>query len=214
MTQIGIIGGHGKVALLLEPLLIEAGLQVTAVIRNPGHSAEASVTGAIPVIADIASLSTDGIAELMSGWDAVLWSAGAGGGDPDRTWAVDRDAAIRSMDAAQQATVPRYVMVSYFGAGPEHGVSPSDSFYRYAQAKSLADAHLAQTDLEWTILRPSRLTSESPTGLIETGDGLRPGAVSRGNVAAVAAAVLATPETIRRVIEFNDGSTPIADALG
>jgi uncharacterized protein YbjT (DUF2867 family) len=214
MTHIGIIGGHGKVALLLEPLLIEAGRQVTAVIRNADHAAEVSATGAIPVQADLETLTTEGIAELMTGWDAVVWSAGAGGGDPQRTWAVDRDAAIRSMDAAQLASVNRYVMVSYFGAGPDHGVSPDDSFYPYAEAKSLADAYLASSELDWTILRPSRLTSDSPTGRIETGDGVEAGAVSRGNVAAVAAAVLQSPATIGAIIEFNDGRTPIAAALG
>ncbi|WP_029135663.1 SDR family oxidoreductase [Nakamurella lactea] len=214
MTDVGIIGGHGKVALLLEPLLIQAGHQVTGIIRRPDQAGDVAATGATPVVADIERRSTAEIAELIGGFDALVWSAGAGGGNPERTWAVDRDAAIRSIDAAGQAGVDRYLMVSYFGAGAEHGVPPEDSFYPYAEAKSLADAHLAGTELGWTILRPSGLTPQAPTGRIETGDGVQPGSVSRGNVAAVIAASLDLPSTIGRTIEFNDGAIPIRVALG
>ena len=49
--------------------------------------------------------------------------------------------------------------------------------------------------------------------VIETGAGVTGGEVSRDNVAAVIAAALADDSTIRRVIEFNDGDTPIAEAI-
>ena len=112
--------------------------------------------------------------------DAVVWAAGAGGGNPGRTRAVDRDAAIRSMDAAATAGVRRYVMVSYFGAGPDHAVPEDNAFFAYADAKSAADAHLEGSGLDWTILRPSRLTHDAPTGRIETSrTGAEPGSVSR-----------------------------------
>jgi hypothetical protein len=52
----------------------------------------------------------------------VRWpSALKNSGSPERTYAVDRDAAIRSIDAAVAAEARRYVMVSYFGAGPDQG---------------------------------------------------------------------------------------------
>ena len=156
--RIVIIGGHGKVALLLAPLLTAAGHEVTSLIRNRDHADDVAATGASPVVADVEQLGVDTIAEHLTGHDAVVWSAGAGGGDPARTYAVDRDAAIRSMDAAAAAGVGRYVMVSYFGAGPDHGVPPDNSFFAYAEAKAAADAHLMATDLAWTILKPSGLT--------------------------------------------------------
>ncbi|MFI5842087.1 NAD(P)H-binding protein [Catenuloplanes sp. NPDC051500] len=214
MARIVIIGGHGKVGLLLAPLLVAAGDEVTSIFRNPDHSAEVAATGARPVVADVEKLDTEAIAALLAGHDAVVWCAGAGGGSPERTYAVDRDAAIRSMDAAAEAGVRRYVMVSYFGAGPDHGVPADNGFFPYAEAKSAADAHLAGTALEWTILRPSRLTTDAPTGLIETSaQGAASGAVSRADVAATVAAVLANPDTRGATIEFNNGGTPIASAL-
>lgn len=213
MARVVIFGGHGKVALLLSPILSERGDQVTSVFRNPDHSEEVAVTGAVPVVADIEQLDTDALAELVAGHDAVVFSAGAGGGNPARTYAVDRDAAIRVIDAAGQAGVRRFVMVSYFGAGPEHGVPEGDPFFPYAQAKAAADAHLRASDLDWTVLGPSRLTLEPATGRIETGPAIDKGTVSRANVAQVIAACLVEPSTSRRTIEFNDGETPILEAL-
>jgi uncharacterized protein YbjT (DUF2867 family) len=210
--RIVIIGGHGKVALLLAPLLTTAGHEVTSLIRNRDHADDVAATGASPVVADVEQLGVDTIAEHLTGHDAVVWSAGAGGGNPARTYAVDRDAAIRSMDAAVAAGVGRYVMVSYFGAGPDHGVPPDNSFFAYAEAKAAADAHLMATDLAWTILKPSGLTLDPGTGTIEVG-GATPGQVPREDVARVAAAVLDRPGTAGSSIAFNGGTTPIDEAL-
>ncbi|WP_439029660.1 SDR family oxidoreductase [Gordonia terrae] len=214
MTRVAIIGGHGKIALRLATILAARGDQVTSIIRNPEHAADVAATGAVPVVADIETLDTTGIATAISEHDAVVWSAGAGGGDQARTYSVDRDAAIRSMDAAVRAGVHRYVMVSYFGAGPDHGVPEDNSFHAYAEAKAAADTYLKSTDLQWTILGPSRLTDDDGSGEVTIGGDRTEGdEVSRDNVAQVAAEVLARPETAHKVIEFNDGDTPIADAV-
>ena len=213
MVRIAVIGGHGKVALRLSPLLQEAGHEVTAWVRNPDHVSEVEESGATALVADVEQLSTEEIAERLRGFDAVVWSAGAGGGNPARTYAVDRDAAIRSMSAAEDAGAKRYVMVSYFGAGPHHGVPQDNPFFPYADAKAAADAHLRSTGLDWTILGPSSLTDEPGTGRIETGERVSASSVSRDDVAAVAAYVLDHPATIGRTIDFNNGATPIAEAL-
>jgi uncharacterized protein YbjT (DUF2867 family) len=213
MTRVVIIGGHGKIALHLSRILTGRGDEVTALIRNPAHAQDVEETGATAVVADVEGLDTDLIAELIRGHDAVVWSAGAGGGDPTRTYAVDRDAAIRSMDAAARAGVDRYVMVSYFGARADHGVPRDSSFFPYAEAKAAADDHLRGTSLAWTILGPSTLTLDAGTGRIEVGPGLESGTVPREDVARVAAAVLVRPATIGRFIGFNTGDTPIDDAL-
>jgi uncharacterized protein YbjT (DUF2867 family) len=211
MARVIVIGGHGKVALQLARILSERGDQVTSVFRNPDHSDDVAATGAQPVAADIEQLDTDALAGLLTGHHAVVFSAGAGGGSPARTYAVDRDAAIRAIDAAAQAGVRRFVMVSYFGAGPDHGVPQGDPFFPYAEAKAAADAHLRASDLDWTVLGPGRLTLEPATGRITVGKGK--GEVSRADVALVVAATLHDDSTIRRTIEFNNGDIPIAEAL-
>ncbi|MFD3810747.1 SDR family oxidoreductase [Rhodococcus sp. NPDC058639] len=215
MARIAVFGGHGKVALHLERLLSDAGHEVSAVIRNPDHADDVRSAGGTPVVADVEQLDALAFNELLQGHDAVVWSAGAGGGSALRTYAVDRDAAIASMTAAQQAGVRRYVMVSYYGSRPDHGVPEDNSFHAYAEAKAAADTHLRASELDWTILGPSRLTLDPPTGRIEiAGHGATgPGEVSRADVAAVIAAVLERPETAGLTIEFNNGDTPIGEAL-
>jgi uncharacterized protein YbjT (DUF2867 family) len=211
MARVVVIGGHGKIALELARVLTERGDEVDSVFRNPDQSADVAATGARPVVADIEELDTDALADLVAGHDAAVFSAGAGGGNPERTYAVDRDAAIRVIDAAGQAGVPRFVMVSYFGAGPDHGVPPDDPFFAYAEAKAAADAYLRASELAWTVLGPGRLTLDAPTGKIVLARGK--GEVSRADVALVVAAALADDSTIRRTIEFNNGDIPIAAAL-
>ncbi|HJA03477.1 MAG TPA: SDR family oxidoreductase [Candidatus Microbacterium stercoravium] len=212
MSSVLIIGGHGKVALRLAPILTSRGDAVTSIIRNPEHTDDVARTGATARVADVSSLDEESLVDLFRGHDAIVWSAGAGGGDPERTYAVDRDAAIRSMSAAAAAGVSRYVMVSYIGSRRDHGVAQDDPFFAYAEAKSIADEHLRGTDLEWTILAPGPLTLEEPTGLISVTDP-GDGRVTRADVAAVAAATLADPSTIRRTIPFGNGETPIAEAI-
>ncbi len=188
MARIVVIGGHGKVALQLACVLTQRGDEVSSVFRNPDHTDDVAASGASPVVADIERLDTGALAGLLASHDAVVFSAGAGGGNPARTYAVDRDAAMRVIDAAARAGIKRFVMVSHFGAGPDHGVPQGDSFFPYAEAKAAADAHLRASDLDWTVLGPGRLTLEPATGRIALGQGK--GEVSRADVALVVAEYL------------------------
>ncbi|MCA5891919.1 SDR family oxidoreductase [Isoptericola sp. NEAU-Y5] len=218
-----VIGAYGKVARLLVPLLADGGtgpvVDVVGVVRKPEQVDRVADLGADPLLLDVEHASTEEIAAALTGADAVVWCAGAGGGSPERTYAVDRDAAIRSMDAAASAGVRRYVMVSWVGSTPEHGVPSDASFFPYADAKLAADDHLRGTALEWTILGPGTLTDEPPTGRIavlpETGP-VPPGtdtSVPRADVAQVVAAALREAATVGRFVRFSAGDTPIPGAL-
>lgn len=212
MERIVIIGGHGKVALHLARLLAERGDEATSVIRNPDQKSDIEQVGGTPLVLDVENAGTDEMADAFSGADAVVWSAGAGGGSAERTYAVDRDAAQRAIDAAAQAGVRRFVMVSWIGSTPDHGIDPDDDFFAYADAKLAADDHLRASELDWTILGPGTLTLDPPSGRITTAPEGK-GEVSRADVAAVAAAVLVQPATIGRFIRFGAGDTLIAEAI-
>lgn len=212
MERIVIIGGHGKVALHLARLLADRGDEATSVIRNPDQGGDIEQAGGTPLVLDVENADTDEMAAAFEGADAIVWSAGAGGGSAERTYAVDRDAAQRAIDAAAQAGVRRFVMVSWIGSTPDHGIDPEDSFYAYADAKLAADDHLRASDLDWTILGPGTLTLDPPSGRITTAPQGK-GEVSRADVAAVAAAVLVQPETVGRFIRFGAGDTLIAEAI-
>lgn len=210
--KITLVGGHGKVALLTEPLLVEQGHSVRAVIRDPDQVGDVEATGATAVVADVETLGADGWDDLLRDAEAVVWSAGAGGGDAERTYRVDRDAAKASMDAAERVGARRYLMVSFHGASLDHGLDPQDSFYPYAQAKAEADEHLRRSGLSWTILGPGTLTEDDGAGRIEPSPA-EGGDTSRANVARVLVEALARDDLGGAFIEFRDGDVPIADAL-
>ena len=208
--RITIFGGHGKIALLLAPMLVEAGHQVTSVVRNPDHVADVEATGATAVVSSVEDADVDSLTSLLQGADAVVWSAGAGGGNPERTYAVDRDAAIRSMEAAVAAGVERYVMVSFSGSTTDALVPEDNPFRHYQDAKIAADEHLRGTELAWTILGPGALTTDPSDGRVNpaatSGDGDES---PRELVARVAAAVLADDRAARRTLVFGAGDVPI-----
>ncbi|AZN30649.1 SDR family oxidoreductase [Flaviflexus salsibiostraticola] len=210
-----IFGGHGRVALLASTILVGDGHTVTSIIRNPDHAADVERTGATPLVLDVETADREDLVEAMRGHDAIIWSAGAGGGNPARTRAVDLEAATRSMDAAKEAGVSRYVMVSYLNSRLDHGIPESEPFYTYAQSKAEADEHLRGSGLDYTILGPGSLTLEEPTGRITVIEGGATGSTdtSRGNVALAIAAALDSPASIGRTIGFIDGDTPIADVF-
>jgi len=80
MSSIAIIGGHGKVALQLARILTDRSNTVGSLIRNPQQRVDIKAVGATPVIADVENLTTEQIAQVLVGYDALVWSAGAGGG--------------------------------------------------------------------------------------------------------------------------------------
>lgn len=213
MSRVAIIGGHGKVALHLTKILTSQGHQVSSIFRNQDHAGDVEQAGATPVVADVSELSVEQMADVFRGHDAVVWSAGAGGASPEATYAVDRDAAIRSMDAAQEASVGRYVMVSYLGARKDHGVPESNGFFHYAESKAAADEHLRNSELAWTILQPGTLTTDPGTGMIEVSAEPQQDSVAREDVALVAAVVLGNLGTVDKTIQFNSGETPVAEAI-
>ncbi|WP_417220923.1 SDR family oxidoreductase [Arthrobacter sp.] len=211
--NIVVIGGHGKVALLLARELSGRGDAVTSVIRNPDHAAEVSAAGATPLVLDIEQAHGPELEPALEGFDAVVFSAGAGGGDADRTYAVDRDAAIRIMNASMAAGVRRFVMVSFATADTQYLTNLDDPFYPYQAAKIAADEHLRKSALDWTVLGPGRLTLEPATGMVTPLEHPITGDIptSRANVALAIAEALSQPATIGQTLNFCDGEVPLAD---
>jgi uncharacterized protein YbjT (DUF2867 family) len=211
MSTVVIAGGHGQIALRLAKLLSARGDAVRSLIRNPGHEAGVHATGAEPVVADMEALGD--LAEFVDGADAVVFAAGAGpGSGPERKRTVDLGAAVKLLDGARRTGVRRYLMVSAMGAAdPAAG---SEAMRPYLEAKAQADAALAASDLEWTIVRPGGLTDEPGTGLVELAPSLgRRGTITRDDVAAVLVGCLDEPRTVRATFDLLQGETPIAQAL-
>jgi uncharacterized protein YbjT (DUF2867 family) len=114
-------------------------------------------------------------------------------------------------EAAEQAGVRRYVMVSAMGTDKADPDS-NDVFQVYLRAKKAADDDLRSRDLDWTVVRPGRLTDNPPTGRIQVGT-LPRGEISRADVAAVLAAVIEQDATIGKTFDLLAGHQTVEAAL-
>jgi uncharacterized protein YbjT (DUF2867 family) len=210
-VQVVIAGGHGKIALHLERLLADAGHRVLALIRSRDQDSDVREAGAEPVICDLEQ--EDDLSHYVRGADAVVFAAGAGpGSGPERKRTVDLGAAVKLIDAARRVGAPRYLIVSSVGAHDPS--SASEEMRPYLEAKGEADRRLADSGLDWTIVRPGRLTDDPGTGRVLLSDDMSTyGEVPREDVARVLAASLGEPRTIGKTFVLVSGDTPVDEAV-
>lgn len=214
MTGVFIIGGTGGVGRRLGPILAGQGKGVGAMARRPEQLDPLRARGVTPVAGDLTSLDAAGLSGLMQGYGAVVFSAGAGGkGGPEMTRAVDGEGLQKAVSAAQAARISRFLLVSVFPDALRGAASPGDRFELYMQVKRKADVTLAESGLDWVILRPGTLTDERGTGKLRAGAAIPYGKVSRDNVATALAAIIDTPALNRRIIEVTDGETEAKAAI-
>lgn len=211
--KILVIGAHGKVGQKLIRSLSAQGDQVLAGVRDPAQLAELDDENIIPTKFDLEQLP-DILAQKMIGIDAIVFTAGSGGGTgADKTMLIDLDGAVKSMQAAQIAGVQRFVIVSaLYTDDRQKWVGDMRPYYA---AKYYADQWLMnQTELNYTIVRPGRLTDDAGTGLVQIDvEQDVPGSVAREDVAKVVAASLHNSKTAKRVFNLISGDKSIDEAL-
>ena len=206
-----IAGGHGQIALRLTRLLRAWDEEVVGLIRNPDHADDVRAAGAEPVECDLERSDVTDIALALHGADAVVFAAGAGPGSGEaRKETMDLGGAVKLIEAAKSTEIPRYVMISSMGADPE---LPGEGFAAYQRAKGRADDALVASGLDYTIVRPGRLTNEPGTGRVRIAESVERADVPRGDVAGVLAEVLARDDMSGRVLEVVGGDEAIGAAL-
>ncbi|MRK00416.1 NAD(P)H-binding protein [Aeromicrobium sp. S22] len=214
MSRIAIVGGHGKIARLLIPLLVDGGHVPVALIRNPDHTAELESAGAEVTLLDIEASDTDDFARAFDGVDAVVFAAGGGAdGNIERKKTVDLGGSLKSIDGAARAGVTRFVQISAMGVDEPLADDTKDTWVAYVEAKRDADVALRESSLDWTIVRPGGLTDDPGTGSITLAEKVDRGQIPRADVAALIAAVLPDRSTYGKQWEVISGDTPIADAI-
>ena len=210
--KVAIAGGHGQIALRLTKLLSERGDEVISLIRNPDHADDVRGAGGEPRVCDLESTSEDEVARAIEGTDAVVFAAGAGpGSGSERKETMDYGGAAKLIAAAKASGISRYLMVSSMGADPER--EGDDTFAVYLRAKGKADADLQASGLDYTIIRPGRLTDEPGTGRVQLAERVPRADVTRDDVASVFAAALREPGTVGRTLGLVGGDTPIEEAV-
>jgi hypothetical protein len=207
MSSISIllIGGHGKVAQLLTPLLLARSWNVTSMIRSPSQTPTIEALGTNQpgklsvLVNNVGDIKTESDAQkildkVQPSW--VIWSAGAAGkGGEAMTYAIDRDAAIAFTRASVHTpSIKKFLTVSYLASRRGRPSWWSEQDWEAAQnintnvlptyykAKIAADEVL-------TVLSKERLDDEVKKGVKEgdrfCGISLRPGTLTDGEVGGV-----------------------------
>ena len=214
MSHIAIVGGNGQVARHLIAQLVADGHEPVALVRNPAYKHDLEQLGAHVRMLDIEQDEVDHFAAAFAECDAVVFSAGGGpDGNIDRKRTVDLGGSLKSIEAARQAGIDRFVQISAINV--DHPV-PDDAqpvWKAYVEAKRDADAALRDSGLDWTILRPGRLTDDEGTGQVSLGEDVGRGDIPRADVAAVVVAVLDDPTSIGRQWNVVGGQTPVDEAV-
>lgn len=214
MSKIAVVGGHGQVARHLLVALRRSEHEPVALVRKEEYREELESRGAEVRLLDIEASDAAAFAEAFAGCDAVVFAAGGGpDGNIERKRTVDLEGSLKSVEGAGQAGVRRFVQISAIGVDAELPADTDDVWRAYVEAKRDADAALRASDLDWTIIRPGRLTDDPATGLVALGADVERGDVTRADVAAVVAAVLDEPGTTGKQWDLVSGDVPVADAV-
>jgi uncharacterized protein YbjT (DUF2867 family) len=210
-VNVVIVGGHGKIAMRLSKILAERGDSPRGIIRKTEQADELEEIGAEPIVLDIENV--DDIDDAFAGADAVVFAAGAGAGSgPARKLTVDYGGAVKSVDAAIAKEIRRFLIVSSINAN--HPERWSEDMKPYFEAKADADKFVAESGLDYTIVRPGRLTDDPGTGKVDLRDGPGgTGEVTRDDVALVLAECLTAENSIGKAFDLLNGETPVAEAI-
>ena len=214
MATIAVVGGAGQIARLLHPKLINAGHKPRALVRKQEQADELEQAGVETRLFDIEADDDDALRAALEGADAVVFAAGGGpDGDAGRKRTVDLEGSIRSAQAAETLGIARFVQVSAIGVDAPLGDDVEPVWRVYVEAKRDADAHLRESSLSWTILRPGGLTDDPGTGQITLGVDVARGEIPREDVASAIAAVVDDGRSVRQQWDLVGGTTPVLEAV-
>jgi len=232
-----IFGGSGKVARHLTRILVtetSPAHEVYSIIRNPNQLSELIALGAKPIVQSIEEASVSDLVLTLKNTkpDAVVWAAGAGDDDDiTRLAAVDRDGAIKVMDACAKAGVKRLITVSAMDVRDHSKTAPDrydegtreraakvfQTIQPFMDAKFASDKELVignkTRKLDYTIVRAAGLGNQPGVGTVSAGKVQLAKVVKREDLARVVAQCMEEPGTIGLVFDVAAGNTPIAEEV-
>lgn len=212
MMKILVIGANGQIGKkIVDKIHSNTPHDAVAMVRKESQVGQFEKRGIQTVLADL----ENDFEKAYDGNNAIIFTAGSGGDTgEDKTKLIDRQAAIKAIDYAVKHRYDRFIMISAFGAdfNPKEWPEAMASYY---SAKSAADDYLQQTNLNYTIIKPGRLTDNSPSGKVDYGERTdeRSGEIPRSDVAEVVVKSLDSDTTYRKSLELLSGNNLIEEAI-
>ena len=214
MSRIAIVGGHGQVARHLLIALRRSEHTPVALVRREAYREELEGLGAEVRMLDLEADDAEAFAAAFEGCDAVIFAAGGGpDGNIERKRTVDLEGSLKSIEGAKKAGIRRFVQVSAIGVDQPVPEDTEPVWRAYVEAKRDADAALRESGLDWTIIRPGKLTDDPPRDAVLLAEEVERGEISRADVAAVLAAILDEPGSVKRQLDLVNGTERVADAV-
>lgn len=210
--KVFVVGANGQIGKHLVDLLKDSpDHTVRAMIRKEDQRKHFEKNGIEAAVVSLTG-TVDEIANAAKGCDAIVFTAGSGGSTgADQTLLIDLDGAVKTIEAAENLGINRFIMVSAFQANNRE--SWNEAIKPYYVAKHYADRALLQSDLNYTIIRPGGLVNEPGTGKVTAAEELERGSIAREDVARTILASLTEENTYKRSFDLISGDTAIAEAL-
>lgn len=210
--KVFVVGANGQIGKHLVDLLKDSpDHSVRAMVRKEEQSERLKKNGIESAVVSLTG-SVDEIANAAKGCDAIVFTAGSGGSTgADQTLLIDLDGAVKTIEAAENLGIDRFIMVSAFQANNRENWN--EAIKPYYVAKHYADRALLQSDLNYTIIRPGGLVNEPGTGKVTAAEELERGSIAREDVARTILASLTDENTYKRSFDLISGDTAIAEAL-
>lgn len=210
-----IIGANGKVGrLITQQMKASAHFEPTAFIRKQEQKSYFENLGVATVV-DSLENSEEHLKEVLKGYDVVVFTAGSGASTGyDKTIEIDLYTAIKIINAAKKNHVKRFVMIgAAFSDQPSYW--SKQNMKPYYIAKHLADKELVKSGLDFTILRPVKLTDDENAGTIQITSNPNElnDVIPRKAVAQVVISSLKNPNTVNKIMEISEGEFSIEEAI-
>ncbi|MFE4812466.1 SDR family oxidoreductase [Peribacillus simplex] len=210
--KVFVVGANGQIGKYLVDLLKNSPEHsVRAMVRKEEQSRYLEKNGIESVVVSLTG-SVEEITNAAKGCDAIVFTAGSGGSTgADQTLLIDLDGAVKTIEAAENLGINRFIMVSAFQANNRENWN--EAIKPYYVAKHYADRALLQSDLNYSIIRPGGLVNEPGTGKVAAAEELERGSIAREDVARTIFASLTEENTYKRSYDLISGDTAIAEAL-
>ncbi|ETJ48665.1 NAD(P)-binding oxidoreductase [Pseudoalteromonas agarivorans] len=210
MSKTLIIGASGQIGKMATKLLLNNEQNVSALVRDKSKLDDLDS----PFLSIVEQDLEGDFSGALKDCDRVIFAAGSGGSTgTDKTVLIDLWAATKAATYAKEHGVKHFIMISSIGADDPDSIE--SDLKPYLVAKHMADEHLINSGLNYTIVRPGGLTDESASMKVTTE---RPNdrskaKISRENVANALLHIATNAFNGNRVFELFDGETPIKAAV-